>query len=189
MLLNNYYWKDELLLLSEEIERFSEYVEDEELDAPDVPYSMFRLEKALLYSAFAVRLLFESKKLTDKMRGFNLTVERIPNIVENPKERAPLFRKFATDDNYDYSERKKRSISGFDLANQLIHSLVALSFDYVDNKAVSFYVASDRVADDELYCCSLESWRRYLLVIAEDEIAYIDTRFDYDKGKWVVSRR
>lgn len=188
MLLNAYYWKDELLRLSEETKRYSTFTVNEELDYPDVPYCELRLERALLYSAFAIRLLYESEKLTDRMKGYNLSVEEIPNIVEDPNLRLPLFRKFATDDNYDFSVRKRSTIPGLQLTNQLIHSHVALSFEYEEDEAVGFYVASDRTVDDRLYYCTLVDWLRFLSAVISDEITSVHTYYDKEREKWITQR-
>ena len=186
-MLNAYYWKDELRELVDEIDRYANLSEDENRDAPDVPYSAFRLERALFYSAFTIRLLYESEKLTSSMKGYTLAVEEIENTIENPERIPPLFRRYPDSKYYDFSNSKKRAISGRYLVNQLIHSFVIISFETdCSGAAIGFYVTSDHDANKKLYYCSLGEWLKYINAVVEDEITCTHSHYDESKGRWVV---
>lgn len=188
-MLNSYYWKDELRGLIDEIDRYANLSIDENRDAPDVSYSAFRLERALLYSAFTIRLLYESEKLTSSMKGYTLAVEEIENTIENPERILPLFRRYPDSEYYDFSNSKKRTISGRYLANQLIHSFVILSFKTDSTgAAISFYVTSDHDANKRLHYCSLGEWLKFINAVIEDEVTSVNSYYDERKEKWIVTK-
>lgn len=184
------YWKDELRNLAKDIRLYSSLEEDGEEDAPDVPYSEYRLERAIVLSAFIARALFESGKLTDRMNDFCLRVQRLGPTSRNNNQTMPLLRKFVSGDYYDFSSAKEETIQGKRFTNQIIHCFVVIAFEVNElDVATAFYVVSDYDAQKALYRCSFEDWQDFITAIADDEIYEIRTSFDPKQEKWITSRK
>lgn len=189
MLLNSYFWKDELCELIDEIKIYSSLSEDEDKDAPDVSYSEFRLERALIYSAFVIRLLYDAEKLTDLMKDYRLSVIKVRNTLANANEIYPIFRKWPDPEYYDFGNKKITSINARYLINQIIHSFVVISFKTDDQgTAISFYATSDYDANKVLYCIDIKDWIAYIKAVIGDDIKRIDSHYNEDAGKWITVR-
>ena len=185
MILNSTPWKEELRSLIHQLTSVtfsSEQDEDGETG--------FLTERALIYSAFVVRLLLDAGKVTDSMNGCCISVGIVPNRLENPECVQPLLRRFPEPSYYSFMNETVMSAPCRLILNQIIHSFIVPAFEINDAGAVSgFFVASDQKVNDCLYHVKTEYWVRYLDMIANDDIASIESYFNYEKGKWITAKR
>ena len=72
MVYESCYWKDDIRSYAKELSDFSTCT------TLEVEYRDYRLEKALLLSAFTVRLLLDANKLSDRIGSLNLKVDFYP---------------------------------------------------------------------------------------------------------------
>lgn len=118
MVYESCYWKDDLRSYAKELSDFSTCttLEDE--------YRDYRLEKALLLSAFTVRLLLDANKLSDRIGSLNLKVDFYPAKIEAQKNISPLDKRFIDERYFDLASPTSSSISLRQLTNQLIPLLL-----------------------------------------------------------------
>lgn len=130
MVYESCYWKDDLRSYATELRDFSTCttLEDE--------YRDYRLEKALLLSAFTVRLLVDANKLSDGIGSLNLKVDLYPAKKEAQKDISPLNKRFIDERYFDLTKSTSSSISLRQLTNQLIHSAVVVMFSYDESDCV-----------------------------------------------------
>ena len=190
MFANAYYWKNELLDLANDMRRYAPLEPSAEKDAPDVSYSEYRLERSLILSAFIIRSLFESEKLTNGLDSFSLKVQCFNATDKNTDRVIPLLRKYIDVEYYDFSSYENQAVNGRRFANQLIHSFVVVSYEIDDTgEARAFYVVSDRDSKKTLYRCAIDEWLKFVKRVAEDEITESSTSYDLEKKRWVSARR
>lgn len=122
MVYESCYWKDDLRSYATELKGVStcNTLVDE--------YREFRLEKALLLSAFTVRLLLDANKLSDSFDSRNLKVDYYSAKRGAQKNISPLDKRFIDERYFDLANPTSSSISLRQLTNQLIHSAVVWRF-------------------------------------------------------------
>ena len=175
-------WRDEIQKQIEDLRSTRLPIEyDEEND------SDFKIERALLYSAYATRLLLDAGKMTDKANEYCLSVGVIPNILNDPEKIQPLFRKVPEPKYYDYANEQTKTVLARRILNQIIHSFVVIVHEVDElGRVIGFYVTSDYKANTELYHIKMDNWIEYLTRIVDDEITETHSYFDPEKGRWTT---
>lgn len=181
MVYESCYWKDDLRSYAKELRDYSTCtaLEDE--------YRDYRLEKALLLSAFTVRLLLDANKLSDRIGSLNLKFDFYPAKIEAQKDISPLNKRFIDKRYFDLTKSASSSISIKQLTNQLIHSVLVLMFSYDDtNRVIGFFVVSDKDYEKRLCYCSLKEWINMVEAVADDDVAYALIHKDPKTGKYKI---
>lgn len=179
MVYESCYWKEDLYTYATDLQDFSSCAD------LDSEYREYCLEKALLLSAFTVRLLLDSNKLSDRFDALNLKVEFNPAKKDAPRNISPWDKRFIDEKTFDLTKSASSSISLRKLTNQLIHSAVIVSFSYdTANHAVGFYVVSDNDYEKRLCYCDLKEWKDTLEAAADDEVVSAGVWKDPATGKW-----
>ena len=181
MVYESCYWKDDLRPYATELRNISTCT------TLDDEYRDYRLEKALLLSAFTVRLLLDANKLSDSFDSRNLKVDYY-SAKRGAQESIPLLNKRFIDERYfDLAKSTSSSISIRQLTNQLIHSAVVLMFSYDDtNRVIGFFVASDKDYEKRLSYFSLKEWISVVEAVADDDVVYTLIYKDQKTGKYIT---
>lgn len=183
MVYESCYWKDDLRSYAKELSNFSTCttLEDE--------YRDYRLEKALLLSAFTVRLLLDANKLSDRIGSLNLKVDFYPAKIEAQKNISPLDKRFIDERYFDLASPTSSSISLRQLTNQLIHSAVVVAFSYDNaNHMLGFFVVSDNDYENRLCYCSIKEWISMVEAVADDDVIYALIHKDPKTGKCITAK-
>ena len=181
MVYESCYWKDDLRSYAKELSDFSTctILEDE--------YRDYRLEKALLLSAFTVRLLLDANKLSDGFDSCNLKVDFYSAKKDAQKNISPLDKRFIDERYFDLASPTSSSISLRQLTNQLIHSAVVVAFSYDNaNRILGFFVVSDNDYENRLCYCSIKEWISMVEAVADDDVIYALTHKDPKTGKCIT---
>lgn len=167
MVYESCYWKDDLRTYATELKGVSTCTTHEDV------YRYYRLEKALLLSAFTVRLLLDSNKLSDNLESRNLKVDFYSAKKDARKNISPLNKRFIDERYFDFVKATSSSISLRQLTNQLIHSAVVIMFSLDNaNRVLGFFVVSDKDYEKRLCYCSLKDWLSTVEAIADDDVIY-----------------
>lgn len=167
MVYESCYWKDDLRSYATELRNISTCT------TLDDEYRDYRLEKALLLSAFTVRLLLDANKLSDSFDSRNLKVDYYSAKRGAQESISPLNKRFIDERYFDLAKSTSSSISIRKLTNQIIHSAVVLMFSYDDaNRIIGFFVFSDIDYEKQLCYCSLKEWISVVEAVADDDVAY-----------------
>lgn len=181
MVYESCYWKDDLRSYATELKDISTCttLNDEYWD--------YRLEKALLLSAFTIRLLLDADKLSDSFDSRNLKVDYYSAKRGAQKNISLLDKRFIDERYFDLTESTYSSISIKQLTNQLIHSAVVLMFSYDDtNRVIGFFVVSDKDYEKRLCYCSLKEWINVVEAVADDDVVYALMHKDPKTGKCIT---
>lgn len=181
MVYESCYWKDDLRSYAKELSDFSTCttLEDEHRD--------YRLEKALLLSAFTVRMLLDANKLSDGFDSCNLKVDFYSAKKDAQKNISPLDKRFIDERYFDLASPTSSSISLRQLTNQLIHSAVVVAFSYDNaNRMLGFYVVSDNDYENRLCYCSIKEWISMVEAVADDDVIYALIHKDPKTGKCIT---
>lgn len=167
MIYESCYWKDDLRSYATELRGISTCT------TLDDEYRDYRLEKTLLLSAFTVRWLLDSNKLSDNFDSRNLKVDYYSAKRGAQENISPLNKRFIDERYFDLAKSTSSSISIRQLTNQLIHSAVVLMFSYDDtNRALGFFVVSDKDYEKRLCYCSIKEWISMVEAVADDDVIY-----------------
>lgn len=184
MIYESCYWKDDLRTYLADLEENSKHM------AVDIDYREYKLEKALLLSAFTIRLLMDANKLSDNIDGYSVKIVTYPARKSAQKGISPLNKRFIDERYFDFSKPRDTSTGLRRIVNQLIHSAVVVSFDYDEKeRAIGFYVVSDRDYDKGLHYCKLKDWIKMLEAVVNDEIFSVSMFRDAETGSWQMEKR
>lgn len=144
----------------------------------------FKIERALLYSAFIIRILIESEKLSNDADIYNLNISY--NI---PKKNIDRLHRWLEEDEYDWDNTINKLVVGKNICNWLIHSYV-FKFLFEDNGVIlGFFVSSDYDRNKVLYSVSLEEWIKYMDFIISDEVISVSSHFDEKRSDYIVKEK
>lgn len=181
MVYESCYWKGDLRSYATELRNISTCT------TLDDEYRDYRLEKALLLSAFTVRLLLDANKLSDSFDSRNLKVDYYSAKRCVQESISPLNKRFIDERYFDLAKSTSSSISIRQLTNQLIHSAVVLMFSYDDtNRALGFFVVSDKDYEKRLCYCSIKEWISMVEAVADDDVIYALIYKDPKTGKCIT---
>ena len=173
MIQDSYPWKQELKKTAKWLKalRLSDGPEEKKL---------LRLEKALFFSAYAIRKLKEANKLTDCATARRLKLEAYPVL-----EQVTLINCWKWPEVCDQNASVYRDMSILELCHQLVHSFVFSPVFDEKGALHSVVVASDRQRRDVLLCVTLTQLLDVLESVASDVVRHIDYRRD-DAGKETI---
>lgn len=181
MVYESCYWKDDLRSYATELRDISTCT------TLDDEYRDYQLEKTLLLSAFTVRLLLDSNKLSDGFDSRNLKVDYYSAKTGAQEGVSPLNKRFIDERYFHLTKSTSSSISIKQLTNQLIHSAVVLMFSYDDtNRVIGFFVVSDKDYEKRLCYCSIKEWISMVEAVANDDVIYALIYKDPITGKCIT---
>ena len=124
-------WKNELKRIKKYLESNNLY--DKKGIANDT--KIFHFEKNIFISAFIIRKLIESDKMSDYIDNLSIKVK-----IYKPNKHIDKLHCNIDEDEYDWNKIEKKDISIKDIANYLIHSYVFnFSINDKDCKVESFF--------------------------------------------------
>lgn len=177
MILNSSPWKSELNDLAEGMRSLK----------IDVDESDFCLERSLLYSALISRVLVDSGKVTDRIKGLNMSVRVAHSIDPDIESRLPLLNRFLHFSSYDFSNLEQITVPCRSIANQIIHSYTLLIPSVDEEGGVDgFLLSSDRNVYSKITLVQLADWLNYLDSIIKDDVTTFHAVRDEGSGKWKV---
>jgi len=171
MIVESYSWKRELARDADMIERWCAKLPSDR--------QAVLLERKTFLSAYAVRKLRESNKLTD-----DLVTSTVPAVEYAKKlERTPRFRHLDDiDDRYDLDVGKTCDLKVAGLVNTIIHSLYFnLSLAEDDQSVDGFYVTSDQ-RDKKLWFVLYSDFLKLLRSVSDNYPTYVKVWVD-ENGK------
>ena len=180
MIYDGYAWKHELRLKMRQIAKFNtKSYFDKSFDL-----SYHKIESAILFSAFIIRMLIESQKLSDDADKYTMNVkEYLPKISIN------RLHHWCEEDEYDWGNFASIVVPGKSICNQLIHSYVLRLIFQEDAESIGFFVSSDYDRNKKLIEVSIEDWMKYVDVIISDNVVAVETQFDKKKDDYIVIKK
>jgi hypothetical protein len=159
MISESYYWKNDLL-------KQAKFIEAKIAQKRYTIASWSRLEQSVLLGFYSIRKLIESKKLTDKVVGENLSVQ----FYESSKtDEINHMNWHQLDRHYALDKDTKRSFSLKYIANQLIHSYVLLPIWSEDEKHIQgIAFNSDKTKKKVLYIVDLKDVVKIFNIVGND---------------------
>lgn len=144
----------------------------------------FIFEKKIFLSAYAIRKLFDARKLSDSFTHRNI---RCAQFERSEREITPL-NTHKIDELYFLNKPSEVDVSARKLLDQIIHSRVfALSAREEDMAVDGFYVASDRDAEKQLVHVPLVAYCKYMRDVGDNYPSQGSWRRDSATGKWIIS--
>ena len=127
------------------------------------------IERFALVTAFAVRKLVDSNKMSDELEATAIPAKRYPRIEDERK--LTFMQRWDFDRFYDLQSAGATSLGTRELCNMFIHSFVfAPIFDEASGKFVSIVLNSDRTKEKVLFEVKLDSYFEFLEEVIEDDI-------------------
>jgi len=145
--------------------------------------SFAAVEMDVMLAAYAVRKLFEAKKLSDALRDWTVTVY----VYKNTGKRITHSNWHRLPELYDLENQKPVAIKPEFLVNQIIHSYVFMLSIAEDNGMSGFFVASDRQRAKGLYLITLGIFVHFLRQVAEDSVVSMHSIWDESRLDYVIS--
>ncbi|NCB74637.1 MAG: hypothetical protein EOM51_07840 [Clostridia bacterium] len=178
MIFESWEWKKEL---RERMRQFLRYNTKDNFDC-DSEKTCFRLERSLLYSAFIIRFLIESEKLSNDADTFSINV-----TYYLPIKHINRLHCWIDDDKYDWGVPKIQTVLGKNICNWLIHSYM-FNFLYEESGSVTgFFVASDYDRNRALYTVNLKDWLKFVEFVISDDVVSMTTKFDKKRSDYVIT--
>ncbi len=146
--------------------------------------SLATVEQDLFMSAYIVRKLLDSYKVSDEVESLLI---RARQYVPTGR-RADIMNWHRIGELYDLSLGEEVSITLRDFCNQLIHSLVFVLAHGEENGGLDgFFVSSDRDSRERLLYFGIDDVVAALLAVANDEIRYWEASRQED-GAWRIKK-
>ncbi len=183
MISESHPWREELCSVADRLEACKAGVDwrDE--------YAAFRIERDVMFGAYAVRKLFEAHKLADSLAGSTVRVGSYPLI-----DRVPDYMNwYRLDDFYDFSRREAQTLTITQFCNQFIHSFIwlieseGMETDATDATGlIGCFVASDTLRSRSLYQVSVDVLINLFRSVGSEEV--VSTQMTRDaSGQWEIS--
>jgi len=169
-------WKDELLVIADRLER-------RKAQRRWTERTGFLVERDIMLSAYAVRKLLESRKISDILAARQVRVRQHSLLGRMPD----MLNRFSYWENYDLDAGQDISMPISDFCNQIIHSW---NWAISANEQGSFdgiYVSSDRQRRRLLYFVSVDVLITLLRDVGAEDVARIEIRAD-ERGERYISR-
>lgn len=180
MVYDSWKWKTEL---REKKRQLLQYNTKKNFDN-DFEGTHFKVERALLYSAFIIRILIESEKLSSNADMYNMNVS-----YYIPKKNIDRLHRWVEEDEYDWNNTISKTIIGKNICNWLIHSYV-FNFSFEENGSIlGFLVSSDYDRNKGLYSISLEEWLKFIDFVISDDIISVSSHFDTKKADYIIKEK
>ena len=146
----------------------------------------FLLEKHVFLSAFVVRKLFDSHKVTDTLRLQPIEVRRFPAKMNVLGGIASVFGKSFLSDAYELETGQVHSASMRDLVNQIIHSFFFV-IDSAEDREISLFFNSDKTKGDFVVEVPMSRYVKLLKATADDHVRSYSLTVDRLTGKTKVA--
>ena len=174
-------WKNELKRIKKYLESNSLY--DKNGNTNEI--KIFHFEKNLFISAFIIRKLIESDKMSDYIDNLSIKVK-----AYKPKKHIDKLHCYIDEDEYNWKNVEKKVISIKDISNYLIHSYVFnFSINDENYKCESFFVSSDYDRNKYLYEIQMKDWYKVLDKVSSDSITRISRRFKEKNDDYVSIKK
>lgn len=126
--------------------------------------SYHKIESSIFISAFIIRKLIESDKLTTKSDSFNLKIK-----YYKPINNVNKINRLDISYNYNLNKEYSKLVKGKEICNWIIHSYIFIPI-FKENILESFYLSSDFDRNKILYKIKLDKWLEYIDIIIEDRV-------------------
>jgi hypothetical protein len=171
MIFDSYTWKREL---KKELKQFKKFTNTTNIQVapPESGIFFLKIEKFFFVTAYIIRKLNESNKLSDELVNTRISVTKYPRT--NKGELLDFMNNHHTERFFDFKKKQKSSIPCLVVCNYLIHSFIFDPiFDDKDWKVVGIQVTSDRSKSEALYYISLGEYLGFLEEVINDQIVKI----------------
>lgn len=178
MIYNSLFWKEKL---NKKVRRNKKFLSKKIFSERKLD----QLEYFILTSAFCIRKLINSNKLSDFCDNYLFNVNQY-NCISKPD----FFNKDKLDFLYDINNVMETTINIKNLCNWLIHSY-CLGFSFNENDVVDgFFVNSDYFKDKTIIKVLLKDWIKFIGTVIYDDIVYaIFTRDEKNEMKIIFKKR
>lgn len=135
-----------------------------------------RIEREIFVSFYAIRKLFDTLTISDRIKKATTELEWHPNrsaVHHTNWEHLDLL--------YDFRTSKKEIRDVVFLCNQFVHSFVFASYEE-NGRIGGFFVSSDRDKNKKLYRVRLEQILVLFRLVGRDYPASLFFRFNHDAG-------
>jgi hypothetical protein len=177
MIWESHYWKDDLLESADYLEGW--------LDRTDwTEEELVGFEKAVLTSAYSMRKLAESYKLSDETVSEQVPVTKYPARGKN----VSLRNWWEYWELYDLDDGNRETVSLRKLCNQLIHSFIFLveSDDEEDAAISSVIFNSDRNRNKHLYRIQIVDLVEVMRLVGNEYPSSMSMLYDPETGDWRI---
>lgn len=171
MIWDSYPWKRYLY-------KIANYLEKQSKQKKWRKESDFILEKNIFQSAYIIRKLFDTFKLTYNLRNYSIPIIKYPNIKHADQMNWHNIYKF-----YNFENGTNENLNIQDFCNIAIHSFVFMAT--VNQSALEgILINSDKIKNNFVYSIQIHEIINIIRIISVDE--KMDCRITRDKnGDWV----
>lgn len=184
MIFESHVWKKEL---KKELKIFKKFISTTKIQVkpPDSSYFFLKIEKFFFISAYIVRKLNESQKLSDELISTQIHVIKYPR--KNKDKVLDFLSNYHTEQFFNVKQQQDSSLPCISLCNYLIHSFIFDPiFDGQEWRVVGIQVTSDRSRTKALYFISVEKYFEFIEEVIKDHIVKLS--FNRDTGVIKKSR-
>ncbi|GAS81161.1 hypothetical protein [Paenibacillus amylolyticus] len=167
MIWESSYWKEDLLKLSDKINKvYLSTAYDDDM--------LVEFEKDIMIVMYSVRKLVEAKKLSANTEQIQLQVKSFRN-----RKNVTRLNWHRIQELYDLDLTSNESIKASYLYNQIIHSYIFLVSLNEEGIVEGFYFTSDRTRNQKLFYIALRQLDRYINIVGNDNP--VEERYEYNK--------
>lgn len=142
---------------------------------------LLALEKSVFFSAYAMRKLWDSHKLSTNWKDRTVRLNQF-----KPMGRAPnLFNWHRIDEHYDLEKGTPTSITAIELCHRLIHSYIFVEKELEDKSIEGFFFASDTTKSKGLWYLRLTDYVSLMRITGKDYPAKAQAERDPKTGDWI----
>ncbi len=172
MIYESWIYKRELFRISKILKKYSIQTRWSEL-------SLARLEKEIFISAYVIRKLKESKKLSYHIRNTNIPVL----VYKNKKGNITHLDRHEIEKYYDIDNPSKANMDLNTLCNSIIHSWV-FDFHFDRNIPTGIFINSDKTRNEKVWHISVSKLIELIDIISNDDV--VKHKMIRDKnGDWI----
>ncbi|MBR2566589.1 MAG: hypothetical protein IKE29_18510 [Paenibacillus sp.] len=167
MIWESSYWKEDLLKLSDKINRvYLSTAYDEDIAV--------EFEKDIMIAMYSVRKLVEAKKIPPSTELMGIKIKKFENKKEVTRLNWHRIKEL-----YDLEKPTNENVKMNYLYNQIIHSYIFLISLNDEEFIEGFYFNSDKTKDQKLFYMDLKTLKEYINVVGNDYP--IEERYEYNK--------
>lgn len=171
MIYESHYWKDPLLTTAK-------WLVSVKLGERTRESTYVRIERDIFISFYSIRKLFDTLKVSDRIKRATTELEWHPNrnaVHHMNWEHLELL--------YDMSTSKKEVRDVVFLCNQFVHSFVFSPYEE-NGRIGGFFVSSDRDRNKKLYRVRLKQVVTLFRLVGRDYPASLFFQFNHDAGTY-----
>ena len=171
MIDESYYWKQPLLVAATWMRRLS-------LTEHSSPRTFVRLEREVFVGFYAIRKLFDTRKVTDSVRKMQFDLQTFPCI-----KKVDYLNCYRIDELYDLSSASAETRDLIFICNLFVHSYVFLPV--VDqNFLAGFYVSSDKARQNKVFLVTISQVLKAFRAVGHDDPRHISMVRDPITGQF-----